>query len=160
MRAFSERFLLFQKHVFYCLIQFDNVPLFSWWITTSLTPCKNLFRVFPAGDITDKKTSGNWRYVIRESRRLLRTVVHQFHCLVLFTWSYLAWVVSICLFHELGKIILISVILSPLRPASLTHKNPQRRKIICGMRRVEYSVRVVRFLWLFLWLLFNGAYLF
>ena len=54
---------------------------------------------------------------------------------------------------------LISVIFSPLRRASLTHKNPQRRKI-CGMRRVEYPVRVVRFLWLFLWLLFNGAYLF
>ena len=29
-----------------------------------------------------------------------------------------------------------SVILLPLRPASLTHKNPQRRKIIRGMRPV------------------------
>ena len=54
----------------------------------------------------------------------------------------------------------MSMIFSPLRRASLTHKNPQRRKIICGMRRVEYPVRVVRFLWVFLWLLFNGAYLF
>ena len=27
----------------------------------------------------------------------------------------------------------ISVILLPLRPASLTHKNPQRRKTICAM---------------------------
>ena len=49
------------------------------------------------------------------------------------------------------------MILLPLRPASLTHKNPQRRKIIHGMRPagrkersndlkiflVEYPVRVI-----------------
>ena len=28
----------------------------------------------------------------------------------------------------------VPVILSPLRPVSLTHKNSQRYKIICGMR--------------------------
>ena len=50
-----------------------------------------------------------------------------------------------------------AVILLALRPATLTHKNPQRRKIICGMRPVgrkdrsidlkrcfvEYPVRVI-----------------
>ena len=33
-----------------------------------------------------------------------------------------------------------SVILLPLHPASLTHKNPQRRKIIHGMRSVGRSI--------------------
>ena len=31
------------------------------------------------------------------------------------------------------------VILLPLRPASLTHKNPQRSKIIHGMRPIGYK---------------------
>ena len=33
-----------------------------------------------------------------------------------------------------------SVILLPLRPASLTHKNPQRHKIIYGMHLVEHEI--------------------
>ena len=36
-----------------------------------------------------------------------------------------------------------SVILLPLCPASLTHKNPQRRKIISGMRPVERKDRLI-----------------
>ena len=45
-------------------------------------------------------------------------------------------------------LLISSVILLPLRPASLTHKNRQRRKIICGMRPVrtqrrEYPVCVI-----------------
>ena len=35
----------------------------------------------------------------------------------------------------------IAKILLPLRPASLTHKNPQRRKIIHGMRPVGHKDR-------------------
>ena len=31
------------------------------------------------------------------------------------------------------------MILLPLRPASLTHKNPQRRKIIHGMHPIGYK---------------------
>ena len=34
-------------------------------------------------------------------------------------------------------------ILLPLRPRSLTHKNPQRRKIICGMRPVGGNDRSI-----------------
>ena len=36
-----------------------------------------------------------------------------------------------------------SAILLPLCPASLTHKNPQRRKIICGMRPVGRKDRLI-----------------
>ena len=36
-----------------------------------------------------------------------------------------------------------SVILSPLRPASLTHKNPQRRKIVHGMRPLGLKDRSI-----------------
>ena len=64
------------------------------------------------------------------------------------------------------------MILLPLRPASLTHKNPQIRKIIHGMRPVgrkdrsidlnmciaEVSGPFVLFLWQLLWLLFNDAF--
>ena len=66
------------------------------------------------------------------------------------------------------------VILVALRPASLTHKNPQRHKIIHGMRpagRKDRSIdlnicicsiiRPVRVISVqLLWLLFNDAYLF
>ena len=34
-------------------------------------------------------------------------------------------------------------ILLPLRPGSLKHKNPQRRKIICGMRPVGCKDRLI-----------------
>ena len=62
-----------------------------------------------------------------------------------------------------------AVILSSLHPASLMHKNPQRHKIICGMRPVRSKDRLIDlkmflknvlfvwFLWLFLWLLFNDT---
>ena len=36
-----------------------------------------------------------------------------------------------------------AVILLPQRPATLTHKNPQRRKIICGMRPVGRKDRLI-----------------
>ena len=42
--------------------------------------------------------------------------------------------------HERVK---VSVILLPLRPASPTLKNPQRRKIILGMRPVGSKVRSI-----------------
>ena len=52
--------------------------------------------------------------------------------------------------NEGVDLIIFSVILLPLRPASLTHKNRKiiRRKIICGMRPVrtqrrEYPVCVI-----------------
>ena len=35
------------------------------------------------------------------------------------------------------------MILLPLRPASLTHKNPKRRKIICGMGPVGRKDRLI-----------------
>ena len=41
-----------------------------------------------------------------------------------------------------------AVILLPLRPTTLTHKHPQRRKIICGMRsigRKDRSIDLKRF---------------
>ena len=38
---------------------------------------------------------------------------------------------------------LFAVILLPLSPASLTHKNPQRRKIIHGMRPVGRKDRLI-----------------
>ena len=45
------------------------------------------------------------------------------------------------------KVVLIrvntAVILLPLRPASMTHKNPQRRKIIHGLRPVGRKVRCI-----------------
>ena len=43
--------------------------------------------------------------------------------------------------NEGVDLIIFSVILLPLRPASLTHKNPKRRKIICGMRPVRTQRR-------------------
>ena len=67
-------------------------------------------------------------------------------------------------------VVAVAVILLALPPASLTHKNPQRRQ---GMRPVERKDRsidrsedvfveypVMWFLWLLLWLSFNEAYLF
>ena len=64
-----------------------------------------------------------------------------------------------------------SVILFPHSPASLTHKNPQRRKIICVMCAagredwsedvfLEYPVCVISVPVLFFWLLLNDAYFF
>ena len=56
-----------------------------------------------------------------------------------------------------------------LRPASLMHKNPRRRKIIHEMRpveRKERSINLKMIFWYnilfvgFLWLLFKDAYLF
>ena len=67
-----------------------------------------------------------------------------------------------------------SVILLPPCPASLTHKNPQRHKIICGIHPIgrrdrstdqskdvflEYPVCVISVPVLFLWLLLNDAFL-
>ena len=61
------------------------------------------------------------------------------------------------------------VILLPLRPASLIHNNPQRRKIIREMRPVglkERSIDLKMIFWYnilyvgFLWLLFKDAYCF
>ena len=37
----------------------------------------------------------------------------------------------------------VIVILLPLHPASLTHKNPQKRKIICGMHPVGHKDRLI-----------------
>ena len=37
----------------------------------------------------------------------------------------------------------VTVILLPLRPASLTHKNPQRHKIICGKHPVGHKDRLI-----------------
>ena len=39
-----------------------------------------------------------------------------------------------------------AVILLPLRPASLTHKNPKRRKIIKGMRSVDAKISLKMFI--------------
>ena len=54
------------------------------------------------------------------------------------------------------------ILLLPLRAASLTPKNPQRRKIICAMRPIAFNdwlidlevffVEYPVFLWLFFWL--------
>ena len=61
------------------------------------------------------------------------------------------------------------VILFPLRPASLMHKNPQRGKIIhelCPVGCKERSIDLKMIFWYnilfvgFLWLLFKDAYLF
>ena len=70
----------------------------------------------------------------------------------------------------LVMVVAVAEILLALPPASLTHKNPQRRH---GMRPVERKDRsidrsedvfveypVMWFLWLLLWLSFNEAYLF
>ena len=68
-----------------------------------------------------------------------------------------------------------SVILLAPCPASLTHKNPQRHKIICGIHPIgrrdrsiidqskdvflEYPVCVISVPVLFLWLLLNDSFL-
>ena len=67
-----------------------------------------------------------------------------------------------------------SMILLPPCPASLTHKNPQRHKIICGIHPIgrrersidqskdvflEYPVCVISVPVLFLWLLLNDSFL-
>ena len=63
--------------------------------------------------------------------------------------------------QHLGEQRIVSVILLPLCPASLMHENPQRHKIIHGMRpqrSINRSAHV--YLWQILWLLFNDAYSF
>ena len=67
-----------------------------------------------------------------------------------------------------------SMILLPPCPASPTHKNPQRHKIICGIHTIgrrersidqskdvflEYPVCVISVPVLFLWLLLNDSFL-
>ena len=37
----------------------------------------------------------------------------------------------------------VTVILLPLRPASLMHKNPQRHKIMCGMHPVGHKDQLI-----------------
>lgn len=39
--------------------------------------------------------------------------------------------------QHLGEKRIVSVILLPLRPASLMHENPQRFRIICGIRHIR-----------------------
>ena len=48
-----------------------------------------------------------------------------------------------CTAEDAGSTVIKTVILLPLGPASLTHKNPQRRKIIHGMRPAGHKERSI-----------------
>ena len=76
--------------------------------------------------------------------------------------NYLKLQVEVPWQHWLAKKNTLAVILLPLHVASLTHQNPQRCKIIHGMRpigRKEFGRISCSWVWI-LWLLFKDAYLF
>ena len=110
------------------------------------------WRIFPLAWVNLISIKNLWRkYKINESN------YHNYY----FLRSDQAWLD----FSRKKRNNMEAVILFPLHPASLMHRNPQRYKLIYGMHCKDQSIdlnmyicRNIPFLWQLLWLLSNDAF--